>query len=203
MSRTRIGVLGGTFDPFHNGHLSVAHSVRDSSLVDCVIVVPANDQWQKKAVATAQQRLEMARRGISVDAVSGTGDSMNHALSVSDVDILRGGPTYTIETLDDLSQLHPDADFRFIVGVDAAAGLPSWHRSDELRDRASFIVVTRPGTSPPQLNVQGYDLNLLQIQPVDVSSSMCREAIRNGAAVTDLVPLAVAAYIESEGLYWE
>ena len=203
MSRTRIGVLGGTFDPFHNGHLSVARSVRDSGLVDCVIVVPANDQWQKKAVATAQQRLEMARRGISVDAVAGTGDSMNDALFVSDVDILRGGPTYTIETLEDLSLLHPDADFRFIVGVDAASGLPSWYRTDELRDRASFIVVTRPGTSPPQLDVQGYDLNLLHIPPVDVSSSMCRDAIHNGAAVTDLVPLAVAAYIESEGLYRE
>ena len=203
MSRTRIGVLGGTFDPFHNGHLSVARSVRDSGLVDRVIVVPANDQWQKQSVATAEQRLEMARRGTSVDAVSGTGDSMNDALSVSDIDILRGGPTFTIDTLGDLSGLYPDAEIRFIVGVDAAAGLPSWHRADELRERASFIVVTRPGASPPQLDVQGYDLNLLHIPPVDVSSSMCREAIRNGAAVTDLVPLAVAAYIESEGLYRE
>jgi len=203
VSRTRIGVLGGTFDPFHNGHLSVARSVRDSGLVDRVIVVPANDQWQKKAVATAQQRLEMARRGVSAEVISGTADALNDALSVSDVDILRGGPTYTIDTLADLSGLHPDAHFRFIVGVDAAAGLPSWHRTDELRGRASFIVVTRPGTSAPQLDVQGYDLNLLEIPPVDVSSSKCRDAIRNGVAVIDLVPIAVAAYIESEGLYRE
>ena len=203
MSRTRIGVLGGTFDPFHNGHLTVARSVRDSGLVDRVIVVPANDQWQKQAVATAEQRFEMARRGISAEAVRGADDSMSDALSVSDVEILRGGPTYTIDTLADLCSLHPDADFRFIVGVDAAAGLPSWHRAEELRERASFIVVTRPGTSAPQLDVPGYDLNLLEIPPVDVSSSMCRDAIRNGAAVTDLVPIAVAAFIESEGLYRE
>lgn len=203
MSRTRIGVLGGTFDPFHNGHLSVARSVRDSGLVDRVVIVPANDQWQKRSVATAAQRLEMVRRGIATDDGVHNAVDNNRALSVSDLDILRGGPTFTIDTLAELLVLHPDADFSFILGVDAAAGLPSWHRAKELRELASFIVVTRPGTSPPQLDVQGYDLNLLQIPPVDVSSSMCRDAIRNGVAVNDLVPNAVAAYIESEGLYRE
>ena len=203
MSRTRIGVLGGTFDPFHNGHLSVARSVRDSDLVDSVLIVPANDQWQKRSVATAEQRIEMARRGIATDGGVEDGTDNNDALSVSDLDIVRGGPTFTIDTLADLSVLYPDVDISFIVGVDAAAGLPSWHRAEELRERASFIAVTRPGTSPPQLDVQGYDLNLLEIPPVDVSSSMCRDAIRNGVDVTDMVPIAVAAYIESEGLYRE
>jgi len=203
VSRTRIGVLGGTFDPFHNGHLSVARSVRDSGLVDRVLIVPANDQWQKRSVASAEQRFEMVRRGLATEDGGANGLENNDGLSVSDVDIVRGGPTFTIDTLAELSVLYPDADIRFIVGVDAAAGLPSWHRAPELRERTSFIVVTRPGTSPPQLDVQGYDLNLLEIPPVDVSSSMCREAIRNGVAVNDLVPIGVAAFIESEGLYRE
>lgn len=193
MSRTRVGVLGGTFDPFHNGHLEIARSLRDSGLVDVVMVVPANDPWQKRCVATAAQRLEMVRLGVAG----------HEGVEVSDIDILRGGPTYTVDTLSDVAVLHPHADVFFVVGSDAAAGLPRWHRADELRTRASFIVVTRPGTRPPQLGVEGYDLNLLAIPPVDVSSSAIRERVRKGSAITGLVPSSVAEYIRAQGLYKE
>jgi len=193
VSRTRVGVLGGTFDPFHNGHLEVACAVRDSGLVDVVIVVPANDPWQKACVATADQRLEMVRRGIVG----------HHGIQLSDVDIRRGGPTYTVDTLADISSTHVGDDVTFIVGSDAAAGLPTWHRAEELRRSTSFIVVTRPGTRPPQLDVEGYDLNLLEIRPVDVSSSAIRERVSKGLALTDLVPSAVAEYITDKGLYRE
>ena len=193
MSRTRVGVLGGTFDPFHNGHLEVACAVRDSGLVDVVIVVPANDPWQKACVATADQRLEMVRRGIVG----------HHGIQLSDVDIRRGGPTYTVDTLADISSTHVGDDVTFIVGSDAAAGLPTWHRAEELRRSTSFIVVTRPGTRPPQLDVEGYDLNLLEIRPVDISSSAIRERVSKGLALTDLVPSAVAEYITDKGLYRE
>ena len=91
----------------------------------------------------------------------------------------------------------------FIVGSDAAAGLPTWHRAEELRTSASFIVVTRPGTRPPQLDEEGYDLNLLEIPPVDVSSSAIRERVSKGLALTGLVPNAVADYIMAQGLYRE
>jgi nicotinate-nucleotide adenylyltransferase len=193
VSRTRVGVLGGTFDPFHNGHLEVACAVRDSGLVDVVIVVPANDPWQKACVATADQRLEMVRRGIVG----------HHGIQLSDVDIRRGGPTYTVDTLADISSTHVGDDVTFIVGSDAAAGLPTWHRAEELRRSTSFIVVTRPGTRPPQLDVEGYDLNLLEIRPVDISSSAIRERVSKGLALTDLVPSAVAEYITDKGLYRE
>jgi nicotinate-nucleotide adenylyltransferase len=193
VSRTRVGVLGGTFDPFHNGHLEVAGAVRDSGLVDVVIVVPANDPWQKTCVATADQRLEMVRLGISG----------HRGIEVSDVDIRRGGPTYTVDTLADISSTHVGDDVTFIVGTDAAAGLPTWHRAEELRMSRSFIVVTRPGTRPPQLDVEAYDLNLLEIRPVDVSSSAIRERVSKGLALTNLVPSAVAEYITDKGLYRE
>jgi nicotinate-nucleotide adenylyltransferase len=193
VSRNRVGVLGGTFDPFHNGHLEVACAVRDSGLVDVVIVVPANDPWQKACVATADQRLEMVRRGIAG----------HHGIQVSDVDIRRGGPTYTVDTLADISSTHVGDDVTFIVGSDAAAGLPTWHRAEDLRTSTSFIVVTRPGTRPPQLDVEGYDLNLLEIRPVDISSSAIRERVSKGLALTDLVPSAVADYITAQGLYRE
>ena len=193
MTRTRVGVLGGTFDPFHNGHVGIARAVRDSGLVDVVTIVPANDPWQKRCVASADQRLEMASL-----AVAG-----HESIDVSDVDIMRGGPTYTVDTLSDIGLLHPNADVLFIVGSDAAAGLPSWHRAEELRISTSFIVVTRPGVPQPQLDVEGYDLNLLQIPPVDVSSSAIRERVSKGLALTGLVPNAVAEYIMAQGLYRE
>ena len=193
MTRTRVGVLGGTFDPFHNGHVEIARAVRDSGLVDVVTVVPANDPWQKRCVASADQRLEMASL-----AVAG-----QESIDVSDVDIMRGGPTYTVDTLLDIAVLHPNADVFFIVGSDAVAGLPSWHRAEELRISTSFIVVTRPGVPQPQLDVEGYDLNLLQIPPVDVSSSAIRERVSKGLALTGLVPSAVAEYIMAQGLYRE
>jgi nicotinate-nucleotide adenylyltransferase len=193
VSRTRVGVLGGTFDPFHNGHLEVARAVRASGLVDVIVVVPANDPWQKTCVATADQRLEMVRRGIT----------SHESIKVSDIDIVRGGPTYTVDTLSDIAALFPDAAVSFIVGSDAAAGLPTWHRAEELRASAAFIVVTRPGTRPPQLDVEGYDLNLLAIPPVDVSSSAIRERVTKGLALTGMVPSAVADYIMAQGLYRE
>jgi len=193
VSRTRVGVLGGTFDPFHNGHLAVARAVLVSGLVDSIVVVTANDPWQKASVATADQRLDMVRRG-----VAGYDD-----IEVSDIDIRRGGPTYTVDTLADIASLYGEAEVSFIVGSDAAAGLPTWHRAEELRSSTSFIVVTRPGTRPPQLDVEGYDLNLLEIPPVDVSSSAIRERVSNGVAVTDVVPHAVAEYITDQGLYRE
>ena len=193
MSRTRIGVLGGTFDPFHNGHLGIARFLRDSGAVDVVMVVPANDPWQKRCVASADQRLEMARLGVA-DL---------EGIEISDIDILRGGPTYTVDTLADIALRHPDADVAFIIGSDAAAGLPSWHRAEELRTGAAFIVVTRPGTRPPQFDVEGYDLNLLHIPPVDVSSSAIRERVSKGLALTGLVPTPVVEYIMAQGLYRE
>jgi nicotinate-nucleotide adenylyltransferase len=173
--------------------LEIAQSLRDSGIVDVVIIVPANDPWQKRCVATAAQRIEMARRGVAGHA----------GIEVSDVDIVRDGPTYTLDTLSDIAVLHPNADVFFIVGSDAAAGLPSWHRADELRAEASFIVVTRPGEYPPQPDVEGYDLNLLHIPPVDVSSSAVREKVSKGLALTGLVPSTVAEYIMAQGLYRE
>jgi nicotinate-nucleotide adenylyltransferase len=193
VSRTRVGVLGGTFDPFHNGHLEIAQSLRDSGIVDVVMVVPANDPWQKRCVATAAQRIEMVRLGVEG----------HEGVEVSDIDIVRGGPTYTVDTLSDVATLHPQSDVAFIVGSDAAAGLPGWHRADELRAGATFIVVTRPGAPPPQLDAEGYDLNLLQIPPVDVSSSAIRERVSKGLALTGLVPSTVAEYIMTQGLYRE
>jgi nicotinate (nicotinamide) nucleotide adenylyltransferase len=105
MSRTRIGVLGGTFDPIHNGHLTAARSVREQLDLDGVLVAPANDPWQKKTVATPQQRLTMAR--LAVAGMSG--------IDVSDVDIARGGQTFTIDTLADLRKLHPLTLFSLFI----------------------------------------------------------------------------------------
>ena len=193
MSRTRIGVLGGTFDPIHNGHMTVALSVKEQLGLDGVLLVPANDPWHKKTVATPQQRLTMAR--LAATGMPG--------IDVSDVDIVRGGQTFTIDTLADLRKLQPLALFSFVLGADAFAGLSSWHRADELLADVSFIIVTRPGAPVPQLSEGTHDLNLIEIPSVDVSSSLCREKAGREESLRGLVPDAVADYIAAEGIYRE
>lgn len=193
MSRTRIGVLGGTFDPVHLGHLAVASEVRDAARLERVIFVPAGDPWQKQCFASAEDRVAMVRLAV--------GDTPH--LEISLVDVERHGPTYTIDTLADVQKAHPSAELWFILGSDAARGVPTWHRSQELLDSAHFLVVSRPGDAPPQVPEGMRSLELVDIPSVNVSSTQCRQIIREGKPLDGLVPDAVGKYIEEHGLYRE
>jgi nicotinate-nucleotide adenylyltransferase len=190
----RIGVMGGTFDPVHHGHLSAASEVRMLFDLDEVVFVPTGQPWQKteRAVSAAEDRYLM-----TVIATAS-----NPAFWVDRVDIDRSGPTYTIDTLRDLRAGRPDDELFFITGSDALAQILSWRSADELFDLAHFIGVTRPGYEPVDATrFPPGAVTLVEVPALAISSSDLRERVANGHPVWYLVPDGVVQYIDKRGLY--
>jgi len=199
-SRRRLGVMGGTFDPIHNGHLVAASEVADLFGLDEVVFVPTGRPWQKvgRTVTAAEDRYLM-----TVIATAS-----NPRFSVSRVDIDRAGPTYTNDTLEDLRALNPDSDLYFITGADALASILSWQNWEELFRLARFIGVSRPGY---ELNgqhiVAAIDqlpadaLSLVEVPALAISSSECRGRAANSRPIWYLVPDGVVQYVTKRGLY--
>lgn len=186
---TRIGVLGGTFDPPHLGHLVAAADVCFALKLESVLFAPTSAQPLKPPpVASAAQRLDMCRLATNDDPL----------LDVTDVDVVRGGATYTVDTLRDLHARHADADLYFITGADALATLPRWKDAGDLPTLATFVGVTRPGHSFPQLDAPH---RLVEIPALAVSSTDVRDRVREGFPIRYLVPDVVAQYIADNGLY--
>jgi nicotinate-nucleotide adenylyltransferase len=188
----RIGVFGGTFDPVHVGHLVTAVNVRHSLALDRLLLVVANDPWQKSdRVATpAADRLAMVEA--AVEHVAG--------LEASAIEIERGGPSYSADTLAELRDRHPGAVLHLILGGDAAAGLSTWERADEVRDLATLVVVTRPGAEaavPPP----GWTWVGVEVPRLEVSSTDLRLRFVDGRPLDWLVTEPVERVIRSRGLY--
>ena len=183
--------MGGTFDPIHHGHLSAANEVAVLFELDEVVFVPAGQPWQKadRNVSPAEDRYLM-----TVIATAS-----NPRFSVSRIDIDRAGPTYTVDTLRDLTA--PDTELFFITGADALAGVRTWERSDELFSLAHFVGVTRPGYQPPALGLPDDEVTLVDVPALAISSSDLRDRVTSGRPVRYLVPDAVADYIEEHQLY--
>lgn len=189
--RPRIGVMGGTFDPIHHGHLVAASEVAQSFDLDEVVFVPTGQPWHKKTVTSAEHRYLM-----TVIATAS-----NPTFTVSRVDVDRVGTTYTIDTLRDIHAAHPDAELFFITGADAVAQILSWKDYDELWELAHFVAVSRPGHV---LNVSGLpaqDVSLLEIPALAISSTDCRSRVNRGHPVWYLVPDGVVQYISKHHLY--
>jgi nicotinate-nucleotide adenylyltransferase len=191
-------VVGGTFDPVHNGHLAAAEAAIECADLDQVVFVPTGTPPHRPpTVASAEQRLEMTRLAIAEDS----------RFAVSDIEVNRSGPSYTVDTLLALRNANPHAELFLVLGWDAAALFRSWYRPDEVIALAPIVVVTRPGRKPPSAD----DLRAAGLQPgrvilcerptPDVSASQIREAVREGRALSDVVPDAVARYIASAHLY--
>ena len=188
----RIGLFGGTFDPPHVGHLVTAVNVRHALNLDIVILMVANDPWQKSGsrdVTTAQDRFAMVEAAVSVvDGVVAGRDEID-----------RGGPSYTADTLMALAEKHPGAELFTIVGDDAAAGLPSWTRVDQVAQYSQLVVVDRPGVAvelPKQFN-------WLRVESprLEVSSTDLRSRFSDGRPLDYLVTEPVLHVIEQRGLY--
>ena len=189
----RVGVMGGTFDPIHHGHLVAASEVQTLFDLDEVVFVPTGEPWQKDTatVSPAEDRYLM-----TVIATAS-----NPRFTVSRVDIDREGPTYTIDTLRDLKAQRPDADLFFITGADALAQILSWKDVDELWELAQFVAVTRPGH---ELTDRGLPVNRVRLQEVPamaISSTDCRDRVAAGHPVWYLVPDGVVQYIAKYHLY--
>ncbi|WP_309067861.1 nicotinate-nucleotide adenylyltransferase [Microbacterium sp.] len=187
----RIGVMGGTFDPIHHGHLVAASEVAQSFDLDEVVFVPTGQPWQKQEVSPAEQRYEM-----TVIATAS-----NPRFTVSRVDVDREGLTYTVDTLRDLKAERPEAELFFITGADAVAQILSWRNHDELWDLAHFVAVSRPGHV---LDIQGLpsgEISQLEIPALAISSTDCRDRVSRGHPVWYLVPDGVVQYIAKHHLY--
>ncbi len=189
--RKRVGIMGGTFDPIHNGHLVAASEVAWHFTLDEVIFVPTGEPAYKRAVTLGEHRYLMA--------VIAT--ASNPQFSVSRVDIDREGPTYTIDTLTDLRAERPDADFVFITGADAVAQMAGWKCVENLWNLAQFVAVSRPGHELTISNLPIEGVSLLEVPALAISSTDCRKRVNRGFPVWYLVPDGVVQYISKHDLY--
>ncbi|HEY0952394.1 nicotinate-nucleotide adenylyltransferase [Nocardioides sp.] len=192
----RVGVMGGTFDPIHHGHLVAASEVQAWFDLDEVLFVPTGDPWQKshRVVSPAEHRYLM-----TVIATAA-----NPRFSVSRVDIDRQGPTYTIDTLRDLRAQLPDDELYFITGVDALAEIFTWRAAEELFELAQFVGCTRPGYTMDEAalaTIPADRVTIVEIPALAISSSDCRKRKQRGEPVWYLVPDGVVQYIAKYDLY--
>ncbi|MFO8083387.1 MAG: nicotinate-nucleotide adenylyltransferase [Desulfobacterales bacterium] len=219
----KLGLFGGTFNPIHLGHLTVAEEVREGFDLDQICFIPAAmpPHKQKKKVAEASDRLEMIRIAIAD----------YEAFSVSDIELKRSGPSYTIDTLDYFKTIFfEETQLYFIVGMDAFLDIETWKSFRQLFNATPFIVMSRPGALDEELEKKVTVLKkilvskvspdyrfdsaryaffhrekmpvfLFDVTPVNISATMIREKISQGKSITSLVPKKVKEYIESKGLY--
>lgn len=193
----RIGVLGGTFDPVHNGHLILADHARAQLALDLVLFVPAGDPWRKvqREITPAEHRIAMLVLAIEGEA----------AFGISDIELRRSGPTYTADTLEALAAERLDDEFYFIVGADALADLPAWRDPGRIVRHALLAVAERSGhelgaaiAAVPELasRIVRFDM-----APTEISSTDIRARVAAGHDISAMVPDAVAHYIAQQALY--
>lgn len=195
---SKIGLLGGTFDPFHFGHLAAADAAIDCAELDRVIFIPAaQPPHRPPAVASPHQRIEMCRLGIDGEP----------RFEVSDIELKREGPSYTVDTLAQWRKQEPDDELFLILGWDAAQLFSTWREPEKVRELATIVVVARPGgTAPREEDLKGVGLDKAKVvlcltTTPDVSASEIRKAVAAGEPITGKVPKAVERFIAEHRLY--
>ncbi|MFC2027599.1 nicotinate-nucleotide adenylyltransferase [Chloroflexota bacterium] len=197
----KIGLLGGTFDPIHIGHLIIAQEVRVQLDIDKIVFIPASHPWLKmdREITDAQHRLAMIKLAIDSDS----------CFEVSTAELDRPGPTYTVDTVEALkAESNPMDELYFIVGSDALADFPRWKEPERVVSLCNIVQVERPGSS----NIDPVDLKPLipgvlsclrsvGVPQIDISSTAIRERVMMGYPIRYMVPPDVEAYIYEHGLY--
>ena len=196
----KLGVLGGTFDPPHMAHLVLAEAARSSLGLERVLFVPAGDPWRKagQEITPAHHRLAMVRLAVA--------DNPHFEVSTLEVD--REGPSYTVDTLAALAEQYaPDAELYLLLGEDALRDMPNWKQPERIAALATVVVAPRPGGAGPGALPDSASpevaarLVVLDMPVIDISATALRERARRGLSLHNLVPAAVARYIEEHGLY--
>lgn len=199
--RRRTGILGGTFDPVHLGHLLLAESAAEELRLDRLVFMPAGRPWRKaaRAVTAAEHRLAMLRLAVRD----------NPGFEVSTVELDREGPSYTVDTLAALREAEPGAELFFIVGEDALADLPKWHAPARILELATIAVAARSADGPNLREIERLMTGLvadavwLRMPIIEISATGVRERVRLGMSIRYRVPAPVEAYIREHGLYRE
>ena len=198
---SRIGLLGGTFDPPHLAHLVLAAAARRTHALERVLLVPAGDPWRKadREVSPAESRLELARASV--------GGLLRWA-EVSDVEVIRAGPSYTVDTLGELRAQLPDAEWWFILGRDALADLPNWREPERILELARLALAQRGAAEEPlpAAAVAAFPelaarVDLVPMPQLEISASELRRRVAAGEPTAPLLPGAVRRRIEQLGLY--
>ncbi|MGB8020390.1 MAG: nicotinate-nucleotide adenylyltransferase [Candidatus Nanopelagicales bacterium] len=193
MASVRLGVMGGTFDPVHHGHLVAASEVAHLFSLDEVVFVPTGQPWQKsgREVSPAEVRYLMT--------VIATADDPR--FTVSRVDIDRRGPTYTVDTLRDLHRERPEAELFFITGADALGSILTWRDPHDVLELAHMVGVTRPGHDVRAAHLPQGAATVVEVPALAISSTDCRERVADGRPIRYLVPAGVERFIAKMGLY--
>ena len=210
----KIGIFGGTLNPIHFGHLRTAEEVREAFSLDKVLFVPsAFPPHKREELETPHERIEMTRI-----AILG-----NPYFDFSDMEVKRGGVSYSVDTVDEAKKNLPEAEIYFILGVDAFFEIDSWKEYRRFLSLCNFIIVTRPGYEKKSLgeslplevrsdfcydaakgcycHTSGHSLNFLEVTLLDISSTDIRKRLKSGRSVKYLIPHAVEEYIKKHGLY--
>lgn len=200
ISPRRIGILGGSFNPIHLGHLAMAQGALRALLLERVLIIPANEPPHKhlEEGASTVQRVEMARRAVMGE----------QGLSVSTIEITRSGKSFTIDTLNEVSKLYPDAQLFLLVGSDMLKDLPAWKNAKAVMQKAVIACICRSSAGGGELEAAnmlkaeyGADVRITDIKAPDISSSAVRAAIAKALPVKGLVPPLVENYIYKNALY--
>ncbi len=190
--RERLGVFGGTFDPVHVGHLVAAVNARHALDLDRVLLVVANQPWQKHARTVTPARDRYAVVEAAVTSVEG--------IEASPLEVERGGLSYTADTLDELSERQPDAELFLVIGADVADDLDTWERVEAVREGVTLVVVNRPGVRPAK-PLSGWKVVTVEIPGIDISSTDLRARAVDGRPLDFLVPEPAVRLIRQRGLY--
>ena len=183
---SRIGLLGGTFDPIHNGHIAIAKTAIQQLKLDKLLLIPAGNPWQKSEFSDSKHRLEMVKKA---------GNDLEK-VEVSDIEVNKTGPTYTFETLQELHKKYPNSELILILGSDAVAGFDTWKEPNLVKTLARIYVVQRAGDF-----TQDWHFDRIQMPPIEISSTEIRERVKNNESISELVPKLVNEYISANGLY--
>ena len=199
----KVGIMGGTFDPIHNGHLVTAEAVRDALNLDEVLFIPSARPPHKRGrdITSPEHRLAMT--------VLAT--CFHPKFRVSSIEIMRTGPSYAVDTIDALKREYEiGTEFYFILGADAALELSTWHNAHELIEKCNFIAATREGTD---IDIKAVEaefgdigrgrLQRVETPKIEISSTDIRDKLRRGRSIRYLVPDTVEAYIRKERLYYD
>lgn len=191
----RIGIFGGTFDPIHVGHLVAAVNVRHALGLDRLLLVVANVPWQKlgsRSITPAEDRLALV--AAAVGEVEG--------VEASRIEIDRGGPSYTVDTVEEVARANPTAELFCVVGADVADVLGTWERSEVIAELATLVVVNRPG-SVRTASLEGWRVEEVEVPALEVSSTDLRSRAADGRPLDYLVPEEAVRCIRTRGLYAE
>jgi nicotinate-nucleotide adenylyltransferase len=217
MGEGRIGILGGTFNPVHYGHLRIAEEVRERIGLEKILFIPSgNPPLKDMELAPAEYRHEMTRLAIA----------SNPSCEISDIECKKTGKSYTVETLVALREMHPGKKLYFILGIDACIDLPLWHHPERLMELTNFVVVSRPGFSFAALSSwitveanelsalesarlplyrtaldNGGEVFLMNVTPLNISATAIRSLVKQGMSVKYLLPESVESFIISHELY--